>query len=155
MKIEKVNTWEVQIVLCLVFDSHGSVITPLIYSKHEISDCDRRCCQNIKHTLGAGVWGVWGGGHVYSCLFSAVRKWWRGMVQLSINIMNSTQVGQDLVLTRVWTTVSEQDRQRDWKDSSHPKAFIIKVKSKLLKLQISCSWLTLIYSLVWTATLLW
>lgn len=52
MRIEKVNTWEVHIVLCLGFDSHGSVITPLIYSKHEISDCDRRCCQNIKHTLG-------------------------------------------------------------------------------------------------------
>lgn len=33
--------------------------TPLIYSKHEISDCDRRCCQNIKHALeGGGGWGL-------------------------------------------------------------------------------------------------
>lgn len=35
MKTEKVNTWEVHIVLCLGFDCLGSV---LIYSKHEISD---------------------------------------------------------------------------------------------------------------------
>lgn len=65
LKTEKAKTWEVQIVLRLGFDSRGSVITPLIYSKREISDCDRRCCQNIKYTLG-------GGGRVYSCLFSAV-----------------------------------------------------------------------------------
>lgn len=42
-------------MLRLGFDSHGSAITPLIYSKHEISDCDRRCCQNMKHTLGGHV----------------------------------------------------------------------------------------------------
>ena len=77
------NPWEVDVVLCLDLDSHGSVITPLIYSEHEITDCDRRCCQNIKHTVGGG-----GGGHVYSCLFYAVGKWCRGMVQFSINIMN-------------------------------------------------------------------
>lgn len=37
-----------------VLTPHDGVITPLIYSKHEISDCDRRCCQNIKHKLGRG-----------------------------------------------------------------------------------------------------
>lgn len=71
MKIEKVNTWGVHIVLCLGFDSHGSVITPLIYFKHEISDCDKQCCQNIKHTLGGEC-------VLCMCLFSAGRKMVQG-----------------------------------------------------------------------------
>lgn len=37
-----------------VLTPHDGVITPLIYSKHEISDCDRRCCQNMKRKLRRG-----------------------------------------------------------------------------------------------------
>lgn len=61
MKIEKVNTWAVDIVFYQGFDCHGSAITALIYSKHEISDCDRRCCQNIKCIHGGHV------GHILVC----------------------------------------------------------------------------------------
>lgn len=53
------NTWEEHSVLCLGFDCRVRVITSLVYSTHEISDYDRRCCfQSRKPTPQWGMWSI-------------------------------------------------------------------------------------------------
>lgn len=95
MKIEKVNTWEVDIVLYQGFESRGGAITALIYSKHEISDCDRQCCQNIKCTHGGHM------GHIPVC--SLLSENGTGN-RVNLNKHNELkQVSQALLMRAQWS----------------------------------------------------